>query len=112
MQNAAIAVNCPFCERPAGMPCRTRSFKYVPRDLDYFHEQREQAVLKSAQSVVEQFQPQRSRHATLGKFCECGHGVGSHRSSTGARATYCRQCPCAQYERDYNSGRDWNLRNH
>lgn len=29
----ALKITCPFCGEPPGHPCRTRSFKTVPREV-------------------------------------------------------------------------------
>lgn len=49
----------------------------------------------------------RSKFASLGKYCTCGHGIGSHRTSAGAKVTHCRLCPCKQYQRDHGNPNDW-----
>lgn len=49
----------------------------------------------------------RSKFATLGKYCVCGHGIGSHRNSAGAKATFCRLCDCSEYQRDLSNKNDW-----
>lgn len=46
-----------------------------------------------------------AKFRTRGKWCECGHGVGAHRDSGGANATFCRRCNCVRYvEREVKGG--------
>lgn len=79
-------------------------------NMEHVYRQAFDALFKNLPVNVAHEPGHRSRFATLGKYCKCGHGIGAHRSSAGAEENHCRQCACVQYEHDNENPNDWSKR--